>query len=89
MPQQHVCPNPEVSSFSVSAGTCCRQGSATALKGSISGDSFDLPLPDAILHPLERTAPSGPWVFPDPSVWRDTVRLPHCHHRVSAGYLIW
>ncbi len=45
-----------------------------ALKGSISGDSFDLPLPDSLLHPLERMAPSGPWVFPHPNVWRDKVR---------------
>ena len=45
-----------------------------ALKGSISGDSFDLPLPDSLLHPLERMAPSGPWVFPHPNVWRDKAR---------------
>ena len=46
-----------------------------ALKGSISGDSFDLPLPDSLLHPLERLAPSGPWVFPHPNVWRNKVHL--------------
>ncbi len=51
-----------------------RQGSVAALKGSISGDSFDLPLPDVLLHPLERLAPSGPWVFPHPDVWRDKAR---------------
>ena len=54
--------------------SCCRQGSVAALKGSISGDSFDLPLPDSLLHPLERMAPSGPWVFPHPNVWRDKAR---------------
>ena len=48
-----------------------------ALKGSISGDSFDLPIPDVLLHPLERLAPSGPWVFPHPDVWRDKVRRPN------------
>ena len=73
--------------------SCCdlqthRQGSVAALKGSISGDSFDLPLPDVLLHPLERLAPSGPWVFPHPDVWRDKARGMHspcaaCIYRVA------
>lgn len=43
---------------------CCRQGSVTAMKGQISGDPFDLPVPHALLRPVQKTSPSGPWLFP-------------------------
>jgi hypothetical protein len=29
-----------------------------------AGDPFDLPLPHDILRPVQKTAPSGPWLFP-------------------------
>ena len=55
--------------------TGCRQGSVAALKGSISGDSFDLPLPDVPAAPLWSVLrPAGPGVSPTPNVWRDKVR---------------
>jgi pimeloyl-ACP methyl ester carboxylesterase len=40
------------------------EGSVTAMKGQISGDPFDLPVPHALLRPVQKTSPSGPWLFP-------------------------
>ncbi|EIE25135.1 Lecithin:cholesterol acyltransferase [Coccomyxa subellipsoidea C-169] len=49
-------------------------GSVTALKGSISGDNFDISIiPHGLLRPVQSTAPSGPWLFPSPDQWGDTV----------------
>ncbi|KAK9850975.1 hypothetical protein WJX84_006128 [Apatococcus fuscideae] len=50
------------------------QGSPTALKGSISGDNFDISvIPHDLLRPLQSTAPSGPWLFPAADLWGDKV----------------
>ncbi|KAK9841450.1 hypothetical protein WJX74_006021 [Apatococcus lobatus] len=50
------------------------QGSPTALKGSISGDNFDISvIPHDLLRPLQSTAPSGPWLFPASDVWGDKI----------------
>lgn len=48
-------------------------GAVSALKGQISGDPFDLPLPHDLLHPVQKTSPSGPWLFPREAVWRTKV----------------
>ncbi|KAK9800276.1 hypothetical protein WJX73_002429 [Symbiochloris irregularis] len=49
-------------------------GSVTALKGSISGDNFDITfIPHDLLRPLQSTLPSGPWLFPAPELWGDKV----------------
>jgi lysophospholipase-3 len=50
------------------------EGSVTALKGSISGDNFDVSgVPHDLLRPVQSTAPSAPWLFPTPDVWGDKV----------------
>ncbi|KAL3143630.1 hypothetical protein ABBQ38_002426 [Trebouxia sp. C0009 RCD-2024] len=50
------------------------EGSITALKGSISGDNFDIPrVPHDLLRPIQSTAPAGPWLFPTPDIWQDKV----------------
>ncbi|CAL5222795.1 g5211 [Coccomyxa viridis] len=52
-------------------------GAVSSLKGSISGDSFDVPvIPHNIFRPLQSSAPSGPWMFPAPDMWRDEAS-PH------------
>lgn len=49
-------------------------GSVTALKGSISGDNFDVSvIPQDLLRPLQSTVPSGPWLFPAAELWQDQV----------------
>jgi len=48
-------------------------GAVSALKGQISGDPFDLPLPHALIRPVQKTSPSGPWLFPRAVVWGDAV----------------
>lgn len=49
------------------------EGSVTAMKGQISGDPFDLPLPHDVLRPVQKTAPSGPWLFPRAAAYGDEV----------------
>lgn len=50
------------------------EGAVTALKGSISGDNFDVSvIPHDLLRPLQSTVPSGPWLFPTADVWGDQV----------------
>eukprot|EP01026_Neomeris_dumetosa_P046799 TRINITY_DN3998_c0_g2_i10.p1 TRINITY_DN3998_c0_g2~~TRINITY_DN3998_c0_g2_i10.p1 ORF type:complete len:400 (+),score=48.12 TRINITY_DN3998_c0_g2_i10:149-1348(+) len=49
--------------------SCPWQGAVPMLKASISGDNFDLPIPDGILHPLQSTAPSGDWLLPRIQAW--------------------
>lgn len=41
-----------------------RDGAVSALKGQVSGDPFDLPLPHSLIRPVQKTSPSGPWLFP-------------------------
>ncbi|KAK9814182.1 hypothetical protein WJX72_001833 [[Myrmecia] bisecta] len=49
-------------------------GSVTALKGSISGDNFDVRfIPHSLLRPLQCTTPSLPWFFPAADLWGDEV----------------
>ena len=45
----------------------------TAMKGQISGDPFDLPVPHALLRPVQKTSPSGPWLFPRAAAYGDDV----------------
>lgn len=50
------------------------EGSITALKGSVSGDNFDIPkVPHDLLRPIQSTAPAAPWLFPTPDIWQDKV----------------
>lgn len=50
------------------------EGAVTALKGSVSGDNFDVSvIPHDLLRPLQSTVPSGPWLFPTSDVWGDEV----------------
>jgi hypothetical protein len=45
-----------------------------AIKGTVSGDNFGLPIPHDLLHALQGIAPSGPWLFPADNVWpKDAV----------------
>lgn len=44
-------------------------GAVDALKGPISGDNFDLHFPHSLLHKVQGTSPSAPWLFPSKSVW--------------------
>ena len=49
-------------------------GSVNALKASVSGDNFNLYFPHDLLHTVQGTSPSGPWLFPSQDVWhRDDV----------------
>ena len=49
--------------------------------GSISGDNFNAPLvPHNIFHPLQSTAPSGPWMFPARDMWQDDVSSHLCKY---------
>ena len=57
-------------------GSCLvtRSSLELCLPGSISGDNFDAPfIPHDLLRPLQSTAPSGVWLFPDPDLWGDKV----------------
>eukprot|EP00891_Asterochloris_glomerata_P001746 jgi/Astpho2/1746/fgenesh1_pg.00032_%23_73_t len=50
------------------------EGSVKALKGSISGDNFDISgVPHGLLRPIQSKAPSAPWLFPTPDIWGDKV----------------
>jgi hypothetical protein len=46
-------------------------GAVEAIKGPVSGDNFGLHFPHNLLHALQGVAPSGAWLFPSPSLWRD------------------
>jgi hypothetical protein len=46
-------------------------GAVQAIRGTVSGDTFGLPLPHDLLHPLQGVTPSGPWLFPSPELWPD------------------
>ncbi|CAL8461900.1 g1431 [Coccomyxa elongata] len=60
-------------------------GSVTALKGSISGDNFDISIiPHDLLRPVQSTAPSGPWLFPSPKHWGDSVLVQTGKHNYTA-----
>jgi hypothetical protein len=46
-------------------------GSVNALKGPISGDNFGLYFSHSLLHRVQGTAPSGPWLFPRPEIFSE------------------
>lgn len=49
-------------------------GAVNTLKAAVSGDNFGLYFPHNLLHSVQGTSPSGPWLFPSSEVWpRDEV----------------
>jgi Lecithin:cholesterol acyltransferase len=45
-------------------------GAVNSLKAAISGDNFGLYFSHDLLHSVQGTSPSGPWLFPSADVWR-------------------
>lgn len=63
-------------------------GAVSALKGPISGDNFDLHFPHTLLHQLQGTAPSAPWLFPSPALWNADEILVSTNTRVYSAHNI-
>lgn len=63
-------------------------GAVSALKGPISGDNFDLHFPHTLLHQVQGTAPSGPWLFPSPALWSPDEILVSTNTRAYSAHNI-
>lgn len=63
-------------------------GAVSALKGPISGDNFDMHFPHNLLHQLQGTAPSGPYLFPSPSLWGEDEILVETETRKYSAHNI-
>lgn len=51
-------------------------GASSGLKAVVSGDDFSVPfVPHDILHPIQSTCASGPWLFPTHGVWQTNETL--------------
>ena len=61
-------------------------GAVKAIKGTVSGENFGLPIPHNLLHSLQGVAPSGPWLFPAPDVWPadDVIVRTNVRHYTAA-----
>ena len=63
-------------------------GSVNTLKAAISGDNFKLYFPHNLLHDVQGTAPSAPWLFPSAHIWHaDDVLVSTRNQSWSAGHL--
>ena len=55
-------------------------GAISTVKALVSGDTLGIPfVQHALFHPIQSTCASGPWLFPQPSLW------PKPHTIVTSG----
>ena len=51
-------------------------GAVSTVKAVVSGDTLGFPLVShSIFHPIQSTCASGPWLFPQPSLWPESEVL--------------
>jgi hypothetical protein len=61
-------------------------GAVDALKGPVSGDNFHMHFPHNLLHSVQGTSPSGPWLFPSHELWpHDSVIISTRTKNYTAG----
>ena len=61
-------------------------GAVTSLKAAVSGDNFGLYFSHDLLHSVQGTSPSGPWLFPSTQVWNESDVLVSTDKRNYSAY---